>query len=283
MNKILRTSILFSAIALSLGGTAISAAADPQSRDTMSEQVADARRETQILTGFAMNPHLRGFDLAVTVDGNKAVLDGNVEDGFARDLANQIAMDADGIRHVDNRILVDANYVRPKHESSERSFGEKVGDATISASIKSKLLWNSHTDGLDIHVDTSNGKVTLTGNAGSVEEKNLAERIARATDGVVGINNEIALNARPATADKATAVDVHADKPVSDSWITSKVKSSLMFTRGVDSFDITVTTVDGVVSLIGIVDSTAERELAMRVTQDVRGVKKVDAIGLKVG
>ena len=70
---------------------------------------------------------------------------------------------------------------------------------------------------------------------------------------------------------------------VSDAWITSRVKSSLMFTRGVSSFDITVTTVNGVVSLNGMVDSTAERELAVRVAQDVRGVKKVEASGLKAG
>ncbi|MBL8297645.1 MAG: BON domain-containing protein [Rhodanobacteraceae bacterium] len=267
---------------LAISGIATATAADQKPGGTVSEQVADARRETQILTGFAMNPHLRGLELAVTVDGNKAVLDGNVEDNFAKDLAEQIATGADGVKHVDNRILVDANYVRPKYASSERSFSEKAGDATISASIKSKLLWNSHTDGLDIHVNTHNGKVTLTGSAGSGEEKSLAGRIAMDTEGVLSINNEIALIDKSAKA-KAGMPDAQAGKPVSDSWITSKVKSSLLFTRGVDSFDITVTTREGVVSLSGVVNSTAERELAIRVTQDVRGVKKVDVIGLKVG
>jgi osmotically-inducible protein OsmY len=281
VNKTLRTLALAGTISLALGAITTGMAAEQQYPDTMKEQVADARRETQILTGFAMNPHLRGFDLVVTVDGNKAILDGHVEDGFAKELADQIAMDADGIKHVDNRILIDANYIRPTPANSERSFSEKVGDATISASIKSKLLWNSRTDGLDLHVDTNNGKVTLTGNAGSTVEKSLAERIARETDGVVGINNQISLSDRPATSVKAKVVDVQADKPIADLWITSKVKSSLMYTRGVDSFDITVTTLDGVVSLNGVVDSRAERELAMRVAQDVRGVKRVDAIGLR--
>lgn len=135
-------------------------------------------------------------------------------------------------------------------------------------------------DGLDIHVDTNNGKATLTGTAATSAEKDLAGRIARDTDGVVGVNNEIAVSGKPDTTAKAAA---QTEQAVSDSWITSKVGSSLMFTRGVSSFNITATTLDGVVTLKGVPDSTAERELAIRATKDIRGVKKVDADGLKVG
>jgi osmotically-inducible protein OsmY len=173
--------------------------------------------------------------------------------------------------------------VRPKRETNERSFGEKVGDATITATVKSKLLWNSHTDGLDIQVDTNKGKVALTGSATTGVEKDLAGRIAGETDGVVGVNNDIMLSGKPNATAKAKSSGEQAEQAVSDTWITSKVKSSLMFTRGVSSFDITVTTLNGVVSLKGPVASVAERESAVRVTQDIRGVKKVDADGLKVG
>lgn len=283
MKQAIRTLALVAGIALSLGGTGAGWAADPKPQDTISERVNDARREAQIWTSFAMNPHLHAFDLSVKVDGNKAVLDGKVENAVAKDLAGQIAQDVEGIAHVDNRIVVDANYVRPTHAAGERSFAEKVGDATITATVKSKLLWNSHTDGLDIHVDTNNGKVTLTGSATTGAEKELAGRIARETDGVVGVNNDIALSNKPAAGAKAREKGEQAEQAVSDAWITSKVKSSLMFTRGISSFDISVTTQNGVVSLKGVVDSTAERELAVRVAQDIRGVKKVDASGLKAG
>lgn len=267
-------------IALAFGGIGAGWAADAKPHDTLSEQVADARHEAQIWTSYAMNPHLHAFELSVKVDGNKAILDGKVDDSVAKDLAGQIAQDVEGIAHVDNRIVVDPNYVRPARGASERSFGEKVGDATITASVKSMLLWNTHTDGLDIHVDTNNGKVTLTGTAATSAEKDLAGRIARDTNGVMGVNNEIAVSGKPSTTAKSTA---QAEQAMSDSWITSKVRSSLMFTRGVSSFNITVTTLDGVVTLKGSLDSTAERELAVRVTKDIRGVKRVDADGLKVG
>jgi osmotically-inducible protein OsmY len=38
-----------------------------------------------------------------------------------------------------------------------------------------------------------------------------------------------------------------------------------------------------VVSLAGVVASKADRDLALRVAQDVRGVREVDADGLTVG
>ncbi|HSM28138.1 MAG TPA: BON domain-containing protein [Thioalkalivibrio sp.] len=44
--------------------------------------------------------------------------------------------------------------------------------------------------------------------------------------------------------------------------------------------DISVTTDDGVVELSGTVDSEAERELAIELTEQLRGVKSVEASGL---
>jgi len=282
MKRTLHTLVLASSIALSFGSIGVAFAADAKPHDTMNAHLSDARRETQILTSFSMNPHLHAYDLTVIVDGNKAVLNGTVENAIGKELAERIASDVDGIKFVENRIVVDAGYTRAK-QVSERGFGEKVEDATITATIKSKLLWNSTTDGLDIHVDTNNGKVTLSGFARNSGEKEQAGRIAKYTSGVVALNNEIAVGTKADGPDKFKAKDEKAEQAVSDTWITSKVRSSLMFTRGVDSFDITVTTLNGVVSLSGLVDSTAERELAVRVTQDIRGVKKVDADGLKVG
>lgn len=283
MIKTLRARTLAVGIALVLSGIGVSVASDPQTRDTNADKVADARREAQILTSYDMNPHLHAFEFSVAVDGNEAVLGGNVEDGVAKDLAEQIAMGVSGITHVDNRIRIDPDYVRPMHALSDRTFGEIVGDATITASVKSRLLWNSGTEGLDIHVETNKGKVTLTGSADSNTEELLAARVARDTEGVVGVNNEIALAGQPRAAARTRSTSARVESAVSDSWITSKVKSSLMLTRNIDSFDITVTTINGVVSLHGVVDTAAEREHAVQVSHDIRGVKRVDANDLTVG
>jgi osmotically-inducible protein OsmY len=67
---------------------------------------------------------------------------------------------------------------------------------------------------------------------------------------------------------------------VSDAWITTKVKSTFLYSSNVAGSDITVTTAGGVVTLTGKVDSGAERALAIELAQNVKGVKSVRATGL---
>ncbi len=68
---------------------------------------------------------------------------------------------------------------------------------------------------------------------------------------------------------------------VSDSWITSKVKSVFLSDVNISGLDIKVETVDGVVALSGEVPTETERELAISKAEDVKGVKGVAADGLK--
>jgi len=290
MNHTLQKIALAGSIAIALASVTTTGIAATQAKaaDTpsMSEQVNDARHEAQIWTTFATNPHLHAFDLKVEVKGNKATLDGKVQSNTAKDLAEQIALGVEGIKHVDNRLVVDTNYEPPKRAGSERSFGDVVEDATITASVKSKLLWNSHTDGLDIHVDTNNGRVTLTGNAATGAEKDLAGRIAKNTNGVVAVSNQIALSGKPGTTQKAKdeikTTATESKDALSDGWITTKVKSSLVLTRDVPGMEISVTTNNGIVKLAGNVDSKIEKERAIEVAQNVRGVKQVDSSGVKI-
>lgn len=67
-----------------------------------------------------------------------------------------------------------------------------------------------------------------------------------------------------------------------DTWITTKVKSELATTKNVKSSDISVTTMDGVVTLTGTTASAAEKTKVEAVAKKVKGVKSVDASGLTV-
>ena len=72
-----------------------------------------------------------------------------------------------------------------------------------------------------------------------------------------------------------------SSQPVTDTWITTKVKTELATTDGVKSMDINVETVDGVVSLIGVLESDLAVQKANADAQSVKGVTKVDSSGLK--
>lgn len=72
-----------------------------------------------------------------------------------------------------------------------------------------------------------------------------------------------------------------AGHAMGDAWITTKVKSELATTKGVKSMDVTVKTVDGVVTLIGVLPTKLAVEKAVAAAKSVKGVKAVDASGLK--
>jgi hyperosmotically inducible protein len=72
-----------------------------------------------------------------------------------------------------------------------------------------------------------------------------------------------------------------SNQPVSDTWITTKVKTGLATTQGVESTDISVKTVNGVVTLTGVLASDVAVDKAVAAAKSVKGVKQVDASGLK--
>ena len=280
MNMKFRKLIIASGVALALGATGGAFADGPMSAN-------DARLEARISTTYALSPHLQGDDVTVAVQDGQATLTGTVPEDINKELAEQFARNVEGITEVDNQLVIDADYVRPEAET--RSFGDRISDATITAAVKSKLMWTRHAEGLATEVSTESGKVTLEGTAESQAARNLAGRLAADTRGVQSVDNRLEVK-EPGTAkepgegeaamDKTRAVAADTGDYITDSWITTKVKSTFMWSSGVSGRDISVTTDDGVVELSGKVDSEAERELAVELAQELRGVKSVDASGL---
>ncbi|HZR38239.1 MAG TPA: BON domain-containing protein [Nevskia sp.] len=273
-----RKLMLASGIVLTL--TAMSSAVAAQST---SQDLADARQETQIWTTYALNPYLRANDLKVSVHSGRATLSGKVEDGVDKDLARQIALGVAGIKDVDNQIVVEPDYLPPAPVTADRTYGTVIDDASISAAIKSKLLWSKYTDGLATDVDTNSGKVTLKGTADTAQAKDLAGHMAMNTRGVVAVDNQLVVaRAKPTVAASVKTAAHEAGSDIADSWITTKVKSTFLYSSNVNGADIGVSTSNGVVTLSGKVKSGAERALAIELAKNVRGVARVHAAGLTI-
>jgi osmotically-inducible protein OsmY len=271
----LRVFPLMAAVIAALILAGCHATADERDMDTVAH---DARLETQLWTIYALNRHLNPFKLDIEVRDGKATLDGEVEASVERDLAEQIALGIAGINEVDNRIEVVHDRDVRDEAGEGRAFGQRVSDATTTATVKSKLLWNRNTDGLDINVSTEDGVVTLVGTVDSDASRQLAEHLAANTEGVEQVRNQLTVAAdAPRMAATRTAGEA-----VSDSWITSKVKTTLMFSRGVHGRDISVETRDGVVRLDGVVRSAAERTQAIDLASGIHGVTRVDDTTLRV-
>jgi osmotically-inducible protein OsmY len=75
--------------------------------------------------------------------------------------------------------------------AADRSVGEAVSDAEITAKVKTKLLADKRTDGLKIDVDTQSGVVYLSGQVKSADERKTAETLAKEINGVSSVENNL--------------------------------------------------------------------------------------------
>lgn len=79
--------------------------------------------------------------------------------------------------------------------STDRSAGQTVDDATITAKVKSQLLSSPEVSGLNVNVTTYRGQVQLSGYVNSAEQRQQAEQIARGVDGVKSVSNDLIVKA----------------------------------------------------------------------------------------
>ncbi|OLU34608.1 BON domain-containing protein [Pseudomonas sp. PA27(2017)] len=276
-----------STLAMAIAGLITLAPLVQAAEGDLSRQLSDARQQGAIDTAFALNRHLDPFDIQVSVEDGVATLSGAVENTAEHELASELAGSIEGVREVDNKLQIDPDLAPPVLEEqarlvTDKTLAQRFDDATLAATVKSKLLWNSNTEGLDIQVRAENGVVSLSGNAGAPAAKELAGDLVTNTDGVREVHNHLSIN----TADSATAEAQNAANDaaasISDSWITNKVRASFLYSRNLDALNIKVDTREGFVSLSGTVLSNAEKRLAVETARNIRGVRGVDADALRI-
>lgn len=88
-------------------------------------------------------------------------------------------------------LLVFALAVTACQSVTGKSAGATVDDATITASVKSKLVADKATNLTRVDVDTNNGTVYLNGTVDSAEQKAKAEQLAWQAKGVKSVVNNL--------------------------------------------------------------------------------------------
>lgn len=81
-------------------------------------------------------------------------------------------------------------------EQVERA-GEAIGDAAISAQVSAVLARDPQLSALAIDVDTTAGRVRLTGTAPSPEARDRATQLAAGVQGVHSVDNLLTVEPRP--------------------------------------------------------------------------------------
>ena len=96
---------------------------------------------------------------------------------------------------------------RARAKENKETIGDTLDDAWIHTKIVAKLIANSKTPERKINVDVVKNAVTLRGTVDSAEEKDEAERIAKETEGVQRVTNQLKVVApsKPSNANKPAA------------------------------------------------------------------------------
>lgn len=145
-----------------------------------------------------------------------------------------------------------------------RTVGTIVDDETIEWKARGKLYGDDElADKTHISVTSFNNVVLLTGQAPTKALRNKAVELVRTIEKVRRVHNEIVL-AQP------IPVKAHSE----DAWITTKVKTELTKTKGINPLHVKVVTENGVVYLMGLV-THAEAKVAVGSATSVGGVKRV--------
>jgi len=135
-------------------------------------------------------------------------------------------------------------------------------DDRIESSAKQSYVFKTYLKNDAIHIQSKDGAVTLTGTVAIEPHKTLAEDTMAGLPEVKSVDNRLEIKRkRPA--------------PDSDAWLTTKVKTTLLFHRNVSASQTKVNTKDGIVTLRGEASSQAEKELTTEYVKDVEGVKDV--------
>jgi hyperosmotically inducible periplasmic protein len=159
-----------------------------------------------------------------------------------------------------------------------------VDDTATTAKVKERIAGDKRLRDSQISVTTTNGIVTLTGSAPTHHAASTAEDVAGSVNGVRGVDNRIsAPSGLEDAAAKVSNVAKNTEHKASDDWITTKVKGQLLADRSVErGSDISVRTVDGVVSLAGTASSRVALDHARDIARNVKGVKSVDTSALRL-
>lgn len=81
--------------------------------------------------------------------------------------------------------------VAPVTEAADRSIGERVDDAKITAELKTKLVADRAKNLVNVNVDTRDGVVHLKGTVANDTDRAEAERLARGIKGVREVRNDL--------------------------------------------------------------------------------------------
>ena len=147
---------------------------------------------------------------------------------------------------------------------SEKGISGALSDTQISTQIRSKFYNKEPELYYKVGVTVTNGEVMLTGAVPTDAMQLDAVRLAWEVRGVQRVIDNITVSR-----------DTNLGGFAQDSWITTSLRSSLLFDADILSVNYSIKTMDGVVYLMGIAQDQNELNRVVHHARNTRSVKKV--------
>ena len=147
---------------------------------------ADTWIGRKVKTALLFHKNVSASQTTVEVKDGIVTLKGEATSTAQKELTSEYAKDIEGVKEVKNEMTVAATPAK-----AERTAGEKIDDASITAQVKTALLTHRSTSSIKTKVETLNGEVTLTGIAKNAAEKSLVTKLVTDIQGVTSVKNQM--------------------------------------------------------------------------------------------
>ncbi len=146
--------------------------------------------------------------------------------------------------------------------------GDQLADSWITTKVQAQYFADADVKARYLNVSTRDGVVTLTGRVDTENARDQALQIAKNTDGVREVQDRLTVGP-PANA-SATS------EQIDSAWITTKIQAKYFTEPDVNGRDLDVSTVNGVVTLSGRVETEQQKALALSIARSTDGVTRVE-------
>jgi len=246
----MKTKAMYS-VALMVAAVALLAISVPVYASKMDDRIESSAKKS-----YVFKTYLKDDDIKIESKDGSVTLTGTVSEESHKSLAQETVADLPGVKNVDNKLEVKGE--RPAETS----------DAWITAKVKATLLFHQSVSAMT-EVNTTDGVVTLQGEATSQAQKDLTTEYAKDVEGVKDVKNEMTVSKTSKKTHRTTG-----DK-IDDASITAQVKVALLFHRSTSALSTTVKTKHGIVTVGGKANNEAEKDLVTKLVKDIKGVKGV--------
>ena len=142
----------------------------------------------QVKWALFFNRNVSAVNTEVDVTDGVVTLKGHADSQAQKDLTGEYAKDINGVKDVKNEMTIGEVVNKP-----EQPKDNKIDDASITAQVKMAFLTHHSTSAFKTGVETTNGVVTLSGNATSGAGKDMATKVASDINGVTSVVNNMTI------------------------------------------------------------------------------------------